>query len=321
MTGLAVLRPPDALRFSPMTFPAYRHLLEMRPARRHRETEDNPLIQPYGVGAEERGQPIAMALAELPFEGEGREPELLSLFVASGHRNRGVATRVLQRLQDEIQGLGFARVHTTYMTGKPAIFPFQNVLWKCGWQPPVTRSVTVRMTVEETANVPWLNKFKTRTGYQIFSWTEIDPGEREALKQSQERTGWIARDLQPWDFDADFEPVTSVGMRGPDGVVGWVINHAISPTTIRFTCSFIRKDLGRRARILPLYAEAISRLRESPYSEFCFVSPLDHPNMAAFAKRRIGPWAGFVAETRGSTRVLGSPREEEVASCDSPGQL
>ncbi len=319
MAHVQPLSPPVDPALTAMTFPAYRHLLELEPVRRHRDSTRGPRIQPLAVTAIADGAPVGLALAELPLSEADEDPELLSLFVVASHRGRGVGTDLLHRLQESVRAGGHSRMRAVWMTGKPGIHAFQNVLWKCGWAPPETRTVTVRMTVEETYNVPWLGKVSLPSRYEIFPWRELSDDERAELKRSQQERGWIAPDLQPWDFEHRLEPLTSVGVRGPEGVVGWVLNHAISPSTVRFTCSYIRKDLGRRARILPLYAESIRRLRSSPYDQFCFVSPLAHPTMAAFAKRRIGPWASFLAETRESTTNLIRRDADREEPCEPIG--
>ena len=90
-------------------------------------------------------------------------------------------------------------------------------------------------------------------------------------------------------------------------VVGWVINHVVAPGTVRFTCSFLRKDLSRRGRIVPLYRESLRRLAEGGVERATFVTPVIYPNMVRFILRWIAPIAEFVGETRGSAKRFGPP--------------
>ena len=84
--------------------------------------------------------------------------------------------------------------------------------------------------------------------------------------------------------------MSSVGLRYRGEVVGWVINHQIDPRTVRFTCSFMRKDLSRRARIVPLYSEALRRLSEAG-CEFCtFITPTVYAGMVEFIRRHGSPY-------------------------------
>ncbi len=104
--------------------------------------------------------------------------------------------------------------------------------------------------------------------------------------------------LVPWQFDrGGFDP-SSVGARYRGRVVGWVITHRASFDTVRFTCSFMRKDLSRRGRILPLYAAALERLRATPCRLCTFVTPYSYTGMVEFIRRRLVPISSFVGETR-----------------------
>jgi len=286
-----------------MTFPAYRHLLDLVPAPRHLDNPKMAPIQPLAVGALADGEPVGLALAELPLEESG-QAELLSLFVSKGWRRRGVGTSLVRAMEEEIAARGQTSVRAVYMTGKASIELVERILSRRGWQPPVTRMVSVRFTVDDIDRWPYLDRYPVRQGCEVFPWVELTDDERAELERGQAESGWIARDLQPWDHEERLEPITSVGMRCHGEVVGWVINHPISPTTLRFTCSYIRKDLGRRGRIVPLYCESFRRLKQTRYTSCTFTSPLYHPTMAAFAIKRCGPWASFVGETRGATKNL-----------------
>jgi GNAT superfamily N-acetyltransferase len=303
-----------------MTFPAYRHLLDLEPARRHLDNPKMPPVRPLAVAATVEEKQVGLALCELPTVAD-REAELLSLFVAEGYRGQGIGTELVERAEAEVARRGHDRLRVVYMTGKAAIEAVERVLAKRGWEEPQTRMVSVRFTVDNIASWPYLDKYPVRQGCEIFPWVEIADAERDRLKRSQAEDGWIARDLQPWDYETGCEPVTSVGMRCGGEVVGWVINHPISSSTLRFTCSYIRPDLARRGRIVPLYCESFRRLGQTQYTSCSFTTPLYHPAMAAFAIRRCGPWASYIGETRGSLKLLGPSAvsaEESSSSEQAP---
>jgi GNAT superfamily N-acetyltransferase len=304
MVQFALLKPPASLQYAAMTFPAYRHLLALAPARRHADDSVGRMIQPVAVGACDSDEPVGLALAETPLDTQ-TDPELLSVYVSAPRRNEGIGATLLASLESELRERGFHRLSTVYMTGKPGIAVFEHLLQRAGWDPPAVRSICIRFTREDVERATWLNKHRVVRGYEIFPWNELKEEERLALRRSQEESSWIPADLQPWDHDRHgFEPITSLGMRGPDGVVGWVINHEISPTVLRYTCSYIRPDLARRGRIVALYAASLRRLALTNYQSCTFVAPARHERMAAFAKRWCGPWASFLGETRGSSKVL-----------------
>jgi len=180
------------------------------------------------------------------------------------------------------------------------------VLEKRSWSPPVTRTVTLRFTPEQALDTAWFGRLRLRPpAYEIFPWAELKDEERAELKRSQAESPWIAPGLEPWRHDsAGFDAVSSVGLRHQGQVVGWVINHEIEPGLVRFTCSFMRRDLARHGRIMPLYTEAIERLRASGCRECMFITPLGYTEMVQFVKRRCAPWATSFSETRGASKRL-----------------
>ena len=142
-------------------------------------------------------------------------------------------------------------------------------------------------------------------GFAIVSWTDVLPDEHRRIRESHERAAWIRPGLEPWVHDAHgFEPVSSVGLRYRGEVVGWVINHRMDERTVRFTCSFMRGDLSRRARILPLYSEAIRRLAGVRCELCTMVTPTRYPEMIAFIRRHCQPYVHFTGETRGTSKAL-----------------
>jgi GNAT superfamily N-acetyltransferase len=294
-----------------MTFPVYRHLLSLEAAPRHPEQGDDRLIQPVGFVAKSEGVPIGLALAELPLgpksppvESENT-PEVLSLFVRPENRNKGIATALLERLEEQVRGRGFPKVKAVYMGDRPGNAALQRVLAKRGWSAPAVRTVTLRFTPQGARNTPWYGRVRLSDEYQIFPWSELTSEERERARRSQAESQWIPPGLEPWMHDFhSFDPISSLGLRYGGNVVGWVINHRVSPTTVRFTCSFMRKDLGRRGRILPLYTASLQRLEEAGCKECLFITPIEFPTMVSFVKDRCAPWEGFLTETYGVSKRL-----------------
>lgn len=301
---LMTLRPAEAPLFAAMTFPAYRHLLSLEPAVRHPNENEPRLIQPFAIGALSGGRPAGLAIGELPSDG-AQPPELLSLFVDPDCRRGGIGTALVGAVEQEVARLGHAEIATVYMTGKPGILHLERILAVRGWEEPQTRMVSVRFTMEVLQAAPWLSRYRLGPEYEIFSWCDLRGEEREELIDSQQKLHWIAHDLQPWDYEkSGYDEATSVGVRYKGKVVGWVINHRLSEDTLRYTCSFIHKSLGRLGRILPLYGESFRRTIRAGYRQGMFVTPLYHRGMAAFARKWFAPWSYFVGETKGSRKVL-----------------
>lgn len=299
------LAPPLHPEYAAMTFPAYRHLLTLEETVRHLDGEPRRHVQPIAIGAVDDGVPVGLALAEIP-AGAGGEPELLSLLVRKSHRGRGIGTELVKEIETRVREAGFEALRAVWMTGRPEIEAFERVLRKREWDEPLPRMLTIRFSIREAQSTPWFGKYSLGDDYEIFPWKELTGAEREELIRSQREAAWIAPDLQPWDFDASgFEPVSSLGVRRNGKVVGWVINHRINDDIVRFTCSYMRKDVSRLGRIVPVYSESIARLAASTSFRECVLTvPLHHRGMASFLTRWCAPFSTFSGETRGSRRLL-----------------
>jgi GNAT superfamily N-acetyltransferase len=299
--------PADAPIYEGMTFPAYRHLVAQQETLRLPSEPDQWLIRPIALAARDDSErPVGLAVAELPVRPEDGTPELLSVFVALEHRGQGIGTALVEAIEEGLGARGAASIEAVYTTGKPSIAAVERIFEKRGWEPPALRTITVKFTMAEALSTPWYGRMSLLPdGAEIFSWSDLTVAEREHLRESNARAPWIPKSLQPWRHDAiGFDPVSSVGLRYRGEVVGWVINHQVDPRTVRFTCSFMRKDLSRRARIVPLYSEAIRRLSETGCEVCTLVTPTVYPGMLEFIRRHCAPYASFTGETRGTRKSL-----------------
>lgn len=292
----------DTAAVAAMTFPAYRHLLALAPTPRHPEQGDTTVIQPVGIAAWDGERPVGLALGEVPTSSTGNA-ELLSLFVQPADRRQGVATALVAAMEAEVARLGFSTLQAVYTTGKPEIAAVERLFEGRGWQAPVARTVTVRFSPEQALATNWFGRLKfPRDDYEIVSWTEVRAEEIEALRVEQEAEHWIPAGLEPWKHDRyGFDQVSSVGLRYKGRLAGWVINHHITPDTVRFTCSWMRDDMRGLARILPLYTESLKRLLAAGSCRTCmFITPVGYTGMVEFVRRRCAKWGSFFGETKGT---------------------
>jgi GNAT superfamily N-acetyltransferase len=305
MSGVAIepLQAGMAAAAQGMTFPAYRHLLDLVAQPRHPEQGDTRVVTPFGFVARRGPQLLGLALAELA-EAPDRCAELLSVLVHPEQRNQGIATALLEQVEAEAQRRGFPELKAVYMTGKPSIPVMERVFWKRGFQAPQARTVTLRFTPEEALETPWFKRVRLGPEFSVFPWGELRAEERQALIASNEKSPWVAPGLEAWRHDRNFDPVSSLGLRRRGEIVGWVINHVIEDGVVRFTCSYMGYGLGRRGRIMPLYTQSLERLRAAGCRFCTFVTPVTYRTMVEFVRKRCAPWASFFGETRGVVKKL-----------------
>lgn len=301
-----------AVILSDLTFPAYRHLLSLEPQPRHKQKMygSTQPIQPLAVAAVADGAVIGLALAELPIEGRGK-PELLSVFVRQAVRRQGVGTRLVAEIAEEIAKLDFSVVTAIYMTGKPEIVGLEKIFWKQGWTPPDTRMTVLRLTADDLDKLSWMHWTRMPKNYETILWTDVRPEDIEGLKASDEEEGWIPPDLRPWQHDQNgFEPTTSMALKIDGRIVGWVVNHALSDTMVRYTSSYIHPDHWRRCALLRLWRASFLRMPDAGFSVATLTSHARHPQMVAFIRKHVAPVVSFAAETRGTHKNLGSTTAE-----------
>jgi GNAT superfamily N-acetyltransferase len=328
-TALVPMPAPEG--FAGMTFPVYRHLLALaagESAPRHPEQNDKRPVAPLAIAAWLDGVAVGLLLAETPLEAPGDAvppPALLSIFVQAAARRQGVAGALLLRLEEELAQRQFQRVELVYTTGKPGSAAVERLLASAGWSTPTTRTVLVHLVPGEMAASELFEEQRLASldpGFEIFAWADLPAAEREALRLSDERQRWVTPGLAAWKFDHEpFDQAASVGARYRGEVVGWVIAQPISPTAVRYLCSFMRKDLSRRGRILPLYRASLARAAAAGRDLATFVTPVIYPSMIRFIHRWMAPHASLVAETRGSARELAQPSPGIAAAVSAESAL
>lgn len=299
----ARLEGEQGLAFETMTFPAYRHMLELKPTTRMPREHDDEPFDPVAVGAVVAGRPVGLALGGTPPDTDA--VEILSVFVSKEWRRKSIASRLVELFEGEARKLGRPRLSAVYMTGRPGAEEFETIASSLGWNPPETRMVSIRFSAESLANAPWMGRYKLGADWEIISWADVTAAEHDEIRRSNEESEWIKPDLVPWNFDRHgFEPRTSLGARYQGKIVGWVINHQIEEDTIRYTCSFMKQPFGRMGKIVPLYSESFSRFLKFGCNNATFTTPLHHKGMVGFAKRWFGPWSTYLGESREIEKIL-----------------
>ncbi|MEG4631947.1 GNAT family N-acetyltransferase [Microcoleus sp. AR_TQ3_B6] len=293
MYTLNVLNDSTAVKYEKFTFPAFRYVL--------RSIDSQKSV--IALAASYLEQPVGLALAGI--REDDSFAEVLSIFVEPAQRCAGIGTALLTRLEEELSQRGCTKAKLSYITGKSTTPALERLLQKCNWTYPHPRMLICKGQVETIIEAPWMKRYsQIPSSYSIFPWLEITQEERQAIQQQQETQPWIPEDLIPFQYEKDLEPITSLGLRYQGQVVGWMINHRLSPDTIRYTCSFVRKDLQKMGRIISLYAEAAKLQLQAKISNVIWTVPVAHESMVNFVKHRWAPYLASIGETKGTFKLL-----------------
>jgi GNAT superfamily N-acetyltransferase len=230
---------------------------------------------------------------------------IYSLYVAPAYRNLGLAKRLMQHLERDLRARGLHRMSVGYLTGPATTAHFERLLSADAWAAPKPDRIVCRCDYR-ALNAEWmLRPPKLPSDYEIFAWSDLPSEERAAFVASGARQYWIHPMLDPFKSDRPRE-FNSVGMRYRGQLVGWVLTERFNEETLLYSCSYMRPDLQRRARIVPLYVEAVRRHAERPalFPKAVWMVPFTFPAMVAFVRRRIGAHAESVEEYRVATKEL-----------------
>lgn len=194
----------------------------------------------------------------------------------------------------------------TYVSEHPARPALEHVMACAGWTPPAPRMLMFQADLETMRSARWLQNVALEPDDALVPWTQLSDLERETLAVWQRAEEWIPQDLLPWRHEEGCDPRTSLALRRDGRVVGWVITHALGPTTLRFSSGWVHPDLQRRGRLFALYGAAGDRAIEAGFTHASWTVPLHHEAKAAFARRWMAPHARC-RETLGSAKVLSRP--------------
>jgi len=294
MLTLKLLDKNEALLYQRFTYPAYRSLLERDLA------VDQTVV---AVTASFLGEPVGLALALA--KQQQSSAEVLSIFVEHSYRRMGIGAALLIRLEEYLINRDYASVELVYTTGEDASSPVEGLLAKCNWAQTASRMMLCKGKAATIMTAAWMKRYsQLPSTYSIIPWIEISEAERQDIQRSQMLKHWIPDDLVPFHHEAKLETLNSLALRYNGKVLGWVINHRLSPETIRYSCSFVRADLQKLGRIISLYAEAGRRQLSANVPNCIWTVPVFHESMARFVRKRWVPYLSSLQETKGSFKRL-----------------
>ncbi len=295
--SIAPVTTPLGEAWTGMTFPSYRQALALV-ATDYTDSEGSRMIACQAI---EDSLPAGLGLAQVPKD-PSQPAEILSLFVRADLRGRGIATGLVEGLEQSALAAG-RDIMGVYMTGKPSIAIVERVFEKRGFEAPVLRKAAVRITPEQAINCPWWGRGRLPEGGEMFMWKDLTADERAHMMKTHAESPWIDPLLEPWICDARADPISSVGMRVNGEVLGWVINHRAPPNFVVFTTAFVRKDFQRIGALFKLLVHSIVNIQNQGLC-ITFVTSSMYPRMLPFTLTRIGPYGDFCGETRGVSKRL-----------------
>lgn len=304
MYTISSLSQKTVRQYECLTFPSYQKHLQ--------QLESSTIA----IGASLLQQPIGLAVATTQLEPDGTSSaKVLSLFVKERYRNLGIGTALLADLETKLLAKGCNEVELVYMSGKPLTVALEKLLAKSGWEQPKSRMLVCKSTTTKIATAPWIRQYKLASSYRILRWVDLAPECRRKVFQQQQQQEWYPEALNPFNNSSQLESLNSLCLLYHGDVVGWMITHRINPNTIRYTSLFVRKDLQRIGRAIPILAEAIRCQIDSEIVNGIWSVAVENEQMAQFVKRRLSPYLTSLTETKGSQKSLSFQSSQSTQLC------
>ncbi|MBW4458437.1 MAG: GNAT family N-acetyltransferase [Nostoc indistinguendum CM1-VF10] len=287
----------NAALYENLTYPSFRPLLQGL----------IPNGSTIAVGVRFLLSPVGLVLTKC----DGNGGEVLSLFVVPEHRHRGLGKALLSYAERELYRRGCLYASLVYMPNKTTL-ALEQILASCGWSTPKPRMLVGLNTYMSIENTPLvgvikncLNRYCLPASFAIFPWLELTLAERETIENQQGTFGWHPEFLSPFNEEDILEPCNSLGLRYQEQVVGWIITHRVTVNTVRYTSLFVRQDLQRLGRAIPLMFTAfLLQLKIKDATKAIFTVRADNAAMLRFVHKRIAPNLASIRQSMETSKLL-----------------
>lgn len=217
-------------------------------------------------------QPVGLILAEdggldsFTYDESVRPVLLRSIFVSGASRRSGVGRALLRALQQRLEMRGRTIVYAQYTTRGGDLGPFECLLQACGWSDPAENLRYCRIPTDALLNSGICESLdRLAIPDRVFPWTELTLEERQQI-EADLRSGLVPGHANPFDNESSIDPVTSVGLRGEAGVIGWMVNHLRpgDPQVVCYSRAYAYPPYDRRGRGIFLVVESVKRQHAHP---------------------------------------------------------
>jgi GNAT superfamily N-acetyltransferase len=277
MFSLRELSIPLSGRWLEMTFPAFRSLLK--------HSSGDVLV----IGATAWMRPAGLCVARL----DGTVAEILSIYVAEPWRRLGCAREMIRLMERKLAARGIVVTHLSF-SSSDSDCPVHAMICSAGWEVPEPYMLLVNGERERIAQMPWHKAVRERHNLTLFPWAELTARDRECIEKSID-AGEIPEALTPFGDDEFLVAGTSLGLRHRDQVVGWQVNHCLTPNVHRFTATWVDSRWSKSGTAIWLMSESIRRYVATGVPFASMGVQIGNTSMLAFFERRIRPYISTIS--------------------------
>lgn len=256
---------------------------------------------------DDREKPVGLVVASI--EDDRQNVSVHSVAVDSKLRGQGIASELLERLEEAAREAKIPRLQAVYTSAMESHSILEKLLAKREWASPQPRNYFCRGDVRHVhENAAWIRRIKCPKRFEVFDWSELTDEERSEIEKDID-SGTVPEDLSPFQEEETLNHATSVGIRSDGKVVGWQTNHSLlrEPGVIRYSYTYAYPEFQRTGRAFILIKEAIQRNMERCLEEFPrFVSSVAYHRapMLRFYERHLTPVSETAYSSYGVVKEL-----------------
>ena len=255
-----------------------------------------------GVVASLDKQPVGLILST--YGSSKAQARVHSFVVHPDHRNKGIGTRLLTSLEENLASEGCETIDGSFREHWKSTDALRNVLAKCGWILPEQDLIIVRGEARKVLKLFMDDQLTLPEEYHFHPFTGLTEEQQGYIRKRKEKDNWYPDILDPFVYPATINPVTSLALMRGDEVVGWVISHMISKDLNEFTSLFIDPSVRSYKMAHLLMRETINRQHDHGIPNFLITSKYDNYVMARFLIRHAPHTDVFFTRTYRTMRRI-----------------
>jgi uncharacterized protein (TIGR03032 family) len=187
---------------------------------------------------------------------------LRSLFVVPEHRQQGLATEMVRRLEAAMLRQDCPYLECSYDSTWNYASVVEDILASLDWPRPQVLQYRYQGQAKAIPEALPFAETSLPSGFTIFPWQELSAADREAIHSRQKAESWYPLRMDPFQEEESRELENSIGLRFQEQVVGWLVTHRNHPDIVQYRILFVSNEFPASERtglIIPLIAQAFQR--------------------------------------------------------------
>ncbi len=286
MTTVHTIETLDGAARQPFEHLTFRHVREAF-------YNDSPGMQTYVIGSRTNGQPSGLVVLDRR-QGE-QAARVLSFFVGTQFRQRGVATSLMAAMNDLAQQMGISQFSLEYVVGRNTPI-LEHVLAQNGWGQPAVILFIYKTDLAHIAHAKWIKPMRLPAEFTFIPIRQLSKAQVLEIINHEAR-GYPAY-LNPFKDAARIHPDLTWFLLHQDQVVGWSIVHAIAPDTVLYNSLYVDHDYQQLGMPFMLVAESIRQQAKMGIQNGMFSVLIGNQRMRKIIDSKLLPYITQQQEMR-----------------------